>query len=66
MNDTIRPPGRIDVTLTAAPAAGHDPFTGEIGVLPENLAWMDEWQSFVVEIWLRQPAGGGVGVAGGR
>ena len=33
--------------------------------MPQNLAWMDEWGSFFVDLWLSHPAGGGVGVAGG-
>ena len=57
--------GRIDMTLTATPVTSHDPSTGEIDVLPQNLAWLDEWGSFFVDLWLSQPGGGGAGVAGG-
>ncbi len=44
-------------TLTVAPTWGLDPTTGEISILPENLAEMDEWSSFFVEIWVGNPGG---------
>ncbi|TVS10929.1 MAG: hypothetical protein EA424_24505 [Planctomycetaceae bacterium] len=52
---------RIDMTIVAEPSA-----TGQHGVvtaLPDSLAWVHEWQSFWVEIWVSTPNTTTVGVA---
>jgi hypothetical protein len=52
---------RFDVTLTRAPSAVDD-VTGERSALPSSETWIDEWTSFVAEIWVSTPATDLVGV----
>jgi hypothetical protein len=59
------PAGHLELTVTADPTDGHDPVSGEIGILPEPIEWIDEWHPFSVDIWVQAPGDRPAGVAGG-
>jgi hypothetical protein len=54
------PQPSLELTLVDLPTTGIDPVTGQIGSLPTNLQWMDEWAPFYVEFWIK---GGGFPVS---
>ncbi len=47
--DGLDPVTELEMSIVQTPTA-TDEF-GEIDQLPENVDWMDEWESFSVEIW---------------
>ncbi len=44
-------PSRFDLTLNLDPTAVAQP-TGEVAQLPASREWLDEWDSYWVEIWV--------------
>ena len=47
--DLVNPESRLEMSIVQA-STETDAY-GEIDALPENVDWMDEWESFSVEIW---------------
>ncbi|NQT11719.1 MAG: hypothetical protein HQ582_03150, partial [Planctomycetes bacterium] len=43
---------RFDMSLVRQPTAFDQQDTGEVSTLPNNEQWIDEWDSFYVEIWV--------------
>ena len=57
---------RVQMSLVTARTPLADPQTGEVASLPANPPWIDEWQPFIVEIWVDAVSVNTVGVASAR
>lgn len=64
------PPGlsetAVDLTLVRSPSSFDDSDLGERATLPESIDWIDEWDTYWVEVWVSTPNGDSVGVAGAQ
>ena len=54
--------GALVTTIVSEPTAFEDQDTGEVGALPSDEEWIDEWASFYVEVWVSTPDTNDAGV----
>ena len=52
----------IEMSLVRQPTAFDDQDKGEVGALPSDEEWIDEWASFYVEVWVSTPDTNDTGV----
>ncbi len=52
----------VDLSLVLQPTAFDNDDTGEVGAIPGNKEWIDEWDSFYVEVWVSTPNTADTGV----
>ncbi|EAQ77365.1 dockerin type I domain-containing protein [Blastopirellula marina] len=55
--NVIEPSDSVEIDLRIVKTATAVNGSGEVGMLPENVAWLDEWDQFYVEIYATAPEG---------
>ncbi|UUO08810.1 dockerin type I domain-containing protein [Blastopirellula sp. J2-11] len=55
--NVIEPGDPVDIDLRIVKTRTAVNGSGEVGMLPENAAWLDEWDQFYVEIYATAPEG---------
>ncbi len=53
----------VELVLVGEPTRLADQVTGEVALLPDSLAAVDEWSSFYAEVWVRAEDAAGAGVS---